>query len=141
MAKRSVNRVELIGNLVRDAETKFTPSGASVTNFTVATSYRFKKGDEWVEESEFTKVTAWRIENLANYLTKGKQIRVDGRLKTRSYDDKDGKKIYVTDVVADDIMLLGGQQKESPAPANYGKSGEHHLSDNRMGITDDDVPF
>src|SRR3978361_663795 len=113
MASRSVNKVILIGHLGRDAETKFTPGGAAVTRFSVATSRRWKDKDsgEWKEETDWSNVTLWRSENLANYLTKGKQVCVEGRLPTRSYEDKDGKKVYATDVVADDVILLGGQSE------------------------------
>src|SRR3978361_388260 len=111
MASRSVNKVILIGHLGRDAETKFTPGGAAVTRFSVATNRRWKDKDsgEWKEETDWSNVTLWRSENLANYLTKGKQIYVEGRLQTRSYEDKDGKKVYSTEVVAGDVILLGGQ--------------------------------
>src|SRR5271170_6228062 len=96
MASRSVNKVILIGHLGRDAETKFTPGGAAVTRFAVATNRRWKdqQSGEWKEETDWTNVVLWRSENLANYLTKGKQIYVEGRIHTRSYEDKDGKKVY-----------------------------------------------
>ena len=111
MASRSVNKVILVGNLGRDAETKFTPSGVSVTRFSVATGRRWKdqQSGEWKEETEWHNVSLWRAENLAPYLTKGKQVYVEGRLQTRSYDDKDGNKKYMTEVVADDVILLGGR--------------------------------
>ena len=111
MASRSVNKVILIGHLGRDAETKFTPGGAAVTKFSVATNRRWKdkESGEWKEETDWSNVTLWRSENLANYLTKGKQVYVEGRLQTRSYEDKDGKKVYATDVVADDVILLSNQ--------------------------------
>jgi hypothetical protein len=95
MATRSVNKVILVGNLGRDAETKFTPGGSSVTKFSVATARRWKdqQSGEWKEETNWSNVTLWRAENLAPYLTKGKQVYVEGRLQTRSYEDKDGKKV------------------------------------------------
>src|SRR6185369_1148734 len=111
MASRSVNKVILVGHLGRDAETSFTPSQVSVTKFSVATNRRWKdqQSGEWKEETDWTRVVLWRAENLAPYLTKGKQVYVEGRLQTRSYEDKDGKKVYATDVVADDVILLGGR--------------------------------
>src|SRR5579875_3754047 len=111
MASRSVNKVILLGNLGRDAETKFTPAGASVTRFSVATTRRWKdqQTNDWKEETNWTNVSLWRQEKLGAYLTKGKQVYVEGRLQTRSYDDKDGKKVYTTEVVADDVILLGGR--------------------------------
>ena len=159
MASRSVNKVILVGHLGRDAETKFTPGGAAVTRFSVATSRRWKdqQSGEWKEETDWSNVTLWRAENLANYLTKGKQVYVEGRLQTRSYEDKDGKKVYATDVVADEVILLGGQgggggrggddeyaqrpvsmprsAQRAPAPA----ASSH--DDFPPGLTDDDVPF
>jgi single-strand DNA-binding protein len=160
MASRSVNKVILVGNLGRDAETKFTPSGAAVTRFSVATSRSWKdqQTNDWKEETTWTNVTVWRQENLANYLTKGKQVYVEGRLQTRSYDDKDGKKVYATDVIAEEIILLGGRADSAgfePGPGRsasapprarpQGASAPSHGPDEDpfagQGITDDDVPF
>ncbi len=158
MASRSVNKVILVGNLGRDAETKFTPSGASVTRFSVATtrSWKDQASNEWKEETNWTNVVLWRQENLANYLTKGKQVYVEGRLQTRSYDDKDGKKVYTTEVVADDVLLLGGRGEAAPGEGGFqqsrpaasrarGGSAPAAAQDDDafggMGITDDDVPF
>src|SRR6478735_1966051 len=111
MASRSVNKVILVGHLGRDAETKFTPAGVAVTKFSVATSRRWKdqQSGEWKEETDWSRVVLWRGENVAPYLTKGKQVYVEGRLQTRSYDDKDGKKVWATDVIADEVILLGGR--------------------------------
>jgi single-strand DNA-binding protein len=158
MATRSVNKVILVGNLGRDAETKFTPGGASVTKFSVATGRRWKdpQSGEWKEETNWSNVTLWRAENLAPYLTKGKQVYVEGRLQTRSYEDKDGKKVYATDVVADDVILLGGRGEGGGDEGGGGYSQERPVSMPRsargsaaappvdefaQGITDDDVPF
>jgi single-strand DNA-binding protein len=156
MASRSVNKVILIGHLGRDAETKFTPSGVAVTKFSVATNRRWKdqQTGEWKDETDWANVVLWRQENLANYLTKGKQIYVEGRLQTRSWDDKDGKKQYMTEVVADEVILLGGRggdggQDTGPQPVSMPRSAPRSQpaaqpSDEMgpdQGITDDDVPF
>jgi single-strand DNA-binding protein len=155
MASRSVNKVILIGNLGRDAETKFTPSGVAATRFSVATSRRWKdkESDEWKEDTNWTNVVLWRAENLANYLLKGKQVYVEGRLQTRSYDDKDGKKVYATEVIAEEVVLLGGQAEgqsagqqaaRAAAGGGVGKSMASGASGDdlsEMHITDDDVPF
>lgn len=111
MASRSVNKVILLGNLGKDAETKFTPSGVARTTFSIATTRRYKDNQtgEWKDETDWHNIVLWRSENLANYLLKGKQVYVEGRLQTRSYDDKDGNKRYMTEVVADDVILLGGR--------------------------------
>jgi len=157
MASRSVNKVILVGHLGKDAETRFTPSGVACTNFTVATNRRWKdqQTGEWKEETDWHRIVLWRSENLANYLTKGKQVYVEGRLQTRSYDDKDGKKVYSTEVVAEDVLLLGGRggetmedtsfsQQASPAPRSQRQqqpspAPQDHGFD--QGVTDDDVPF
>src|ERR1041385_1457773 len=158
MASRSVNKVILVGHLGRDAETKFTPGGAAVTSFSVATSRRWKdqQSGEWKEETDWSNVTLWRSENLAQYLTKGKQVYVEGRLQTRSYEDKDGKKVYRTDVVADDVILLGGaggaggpgggRDECSQQPVSMPRSAQRSSApapreEFSQGITDDDVPF
>src|SRR5580658_8373973 len=111
---KSVNKVILLGNLGRDAETKFTPGGTSVTKFSIATSFNRKdpQSGEWKEETNWSNVTLWKAENLAPYLLKGTRVYLEGRLQTRSYEDKDGKKMYATDVVVDarDVVLLGGSQ-------------------------------
>src|SRR6266446_10297158 len=122
MASRSVNKVILVGNLGKDAETKFTQGGTAVTKFTIATGRRWKdkQSGEWKEETDWHNIVLWQAENLANYLLKGKQVYVEGRLQTRSYDDKDGKKQYFTEVVAEDVILLGGRTGEAAAG-----SGEH----------------
>jgi single-strand DNA-binding protein len=155
---RSVNKVILVGNLGRDAETKFTPSGTAVTRFSVATTRNWKdqQSGEWKEETNWTNVTLWRQENVANYLTKGRQVYVEGRLQTRSYEDKDGKKVYATDVIADDVILLGGRgdtasgesagtgtgpRPASPPRQQRGPGATHDEPPFEMGITDDDVPF
>lgn len=106
---RSENLVILIGNIGQDAETKHTPGGTAVTNFSIATSRRWKdkNSDEWKEETEWHRVTLWQSENLAGYLKKGTQVYVKGRLQTRSYE-KDGQKHYATDIVAETVNLLGG---------------------------------
>ena len=148
MASRSVNKVILVGNLGRDAETRFTPSGTARTTFSIATSRRWKdqQTGEWKEETDWHNIVLWRQENLANYLTKGKQVYVEGRLQSRSYDDRDGNKKYITEVVAEDVVLLGGRG-EGPAepsgePAPSRPQRETSSGDSfDSGITEDDVPF
>ena len=161
MASRSVNKVILVGHLGKDAETKFTPGGVAVTSFSVATSRRWKdqQSGEWKDETDWSNVTLWRAENLSPYLTKGKQVYVEGRLQTRNYEDKDGKKVYRTDVVADEVILLGGaggsggggdrggdeySQSARPARAAAPRAtapAPAHDDFGGQGITDDDVPF
>ena len=161
---RSVNKVILIGNLGKDAETKFTAGGTSVTKFTLATQRRWKDqatGD-WKEETDWHNIILWKQESVAPYLTKGKQIYVEGRLQTRSYEDKEGQKRSVTEVVADELVLLssggrggeeggGGAGFEQRAPSGGGAPVSMPRSAQRTtppaapafdpGISDDDVPF
>jgi len=162
MANRSVNKVILLGNLGKDAENKFTPNGVSKSTFSIATSRRWKdqQSGEWKEETDWHNCVLWRSENLSNYLLKGKQVYVEGRLHSRSYDDKDGQKKYITEVVCDELILLGGRGGDSgggggaeyspdpvvsrprsaqrpPQPA----AGPPPADDFNQGITDDDVPF
>jgi single-strand DNA-binding protein len=159
MASRSVNKVILIGHLGRDAETAFTASQVAVTKFSVATSRRWKDqatGD-WKEETDWTRVVLWRGEAVAPYLLKGKQIYVEGRLQTRSYDDKDGKKVWTTEVVADEVILLGGRGDGAPSgggdeysqqePMKSAPRGRQapaapaHAAPMSGGVDEDDVPF
>src|SRR3984957_15297170 len=115
MASRSVNKVILIGNLGRDAETAFTASQVAVGKFSVATSRRWKDqatGD-WKEKTNWSNIVFWRGENVAPYLLKGTQVYIEGLLQTRSYDDKDGKKVWTTDIVAEEVILLRGRGRQA----------------------------
>jgi single-strand DNA-binding protein len=160
MASRSVNKVILLGHLGKDAETKFTPSGVAVTNFTLATSRRWKdqQSGEWKEDTEWHRCVLWRSENVSNYLTKGKQVFIEGRLQTRSYDDKEGVKKYITEVVCDELILLSNRGSEAPGapggdferPVSMPRSAQQRPQpaataappeEFNQGITDDDVPF
>ena len=159
MASRSVNKVILIGNLGRDAETAFTASQVAVVKFSVATSRRWKDqatGD-WKEETNWSNIVFWRGENVAPYLLKGTQVYIEGRLQTRSYDDKDGKKVWTTDVVADEVILLGGRGGKAPAGGDEYSQQEPmksaprsrqapaappaHAAPMSGGVDEDDVPF
>jgi single-strand DNA-binding protein len=146
----------LIGNLGKDAETRYTPSGAAVTNFSVATPRRTKdpQTGEWKDETDWHNVVLWKAENLANYLQKGKRVYVEGRLQTRSWEDQNGNKRYATEVVADafGVILLGGGRGEDAPPgddfapparrsAAAGARGSSAPPEDDQGITDDDVPF
>jgi single-strand DNA-binding protein len=166
MASRSVNKVILLGHLGKDAETKFTPSGVARTSFSLATNRRTKdqQSGEWKDTTDWHNIVLWKSENLTNYLTKGSRVYVEGRIENRSWEDKEGQKRYMTEIIAfaEDVILLGGRggeggqgggggdferpvsmprsaqrpQQASPAPAASGGGDEFS-----QGITDDDVPF
>ncbi len=142
MASRSVNRVTLIGHLGKDAETKFIPSGAACTRFSIATSRRWKdkSSDEWKEETDWHNIVLWRSENLANYLQKGKQVYVEGRLQTRSYE-KDGQKVYATEVVADEVILLGGGGQQGESVSQPRGAQQRQAAPVDQGLSDSDIPF
>jgi single-strand DNA-binding protein len=162
MASRSVNKVILLGHLGKDAETRFTPSGISVSKFSLATSRRSKdqQTGEWKENTDWHNIVMWRTENVANYLLKGKQIYLEGRIENRSYEDKDGQKRYITEIVCEggNVILLGGGGRggDSPdaggdfdRPVSMPRSAQRPQpaanpapsEDFNQGITDDDVPF
>jgi single-strand DNA-binding protein len=155
MASRSVNKVILLGRLGKDAETKFTPAGVAKTTFTMATNWSRKdqQTGEWKEETDWHNIVLWRSENLANYLLKGKQVYVEGRISTRSYDDKDGNKRWITEVIADNVILLGGEGRGESGGSEFSQPVSMPRSARRPeaqpsggggfdpGITDDDVPF
>ncbi len=107
----SVNKVILIGNLGADPELKYTPSNRPVCNLSIATNEVFKdKSGARQERTEWHRVTVWseQAENCAKYLAKGRMAYIEGRLQTRSWDDKEGKKRYSTEIVADRVVFLGG---------------------------------
>lgn len=157
MASRSVNKVILLGNLGKDAETKFTASGISVSKFSLATGRRQKDAQtgEWKDITDWHNVVMWKTENVSNFLLKGKQIYLEGRIETRSYEDKEGQKKYITEVICDanSLVLLGGGSREGapggdsdrvvsmPRAARPQSAPSAPPDDMGQGITDDDVPF
>lgn len=111
----SVNRVILIGNLGKDPELRYTPSGDAVANFSMATSERYKdRSGEQQERTEWHNIVAWRnlAEICGKYLQKGKQVYIEGKIQTRSYDDRDGVKRYITEVIADQMQMLGSKEPQ-----------------------------
>jgi single-strand DNA-binding protein len=109
----SVNKVILVGNLGRDPEVRYLPSGDPVANITIATSSKYKnKTGEMVEETEWHRVTFFGklAEIVGQYLKKGRSVYVEGRIKTRKYTDKDGVEKYATDIIANEMQMLGGRE-------------------------------
>lgn len=119
-----LNKVMIIGRLTRDPDARTTPQGAAVTNFSIATSRVWKddSGNQ-KENTEFHNVVAWRrlAEICAQYLTKGRQVYIEGHLQTRSWDDQSGQKKYRTEIVADNMIMLGARG-EAGSPANNTQS-------------------
>jgi single-strand DNA-binding protein len=144
----SVNKVILVGNLGRDAELRYTPGGAAVATLNLATTEVWNdKGGQRQEKTEWHRIVLWgkQAESLQEYLTKGKQIYVEGRLQTRQWDDKEGNKRYTTEIKADRITLLGscGGGGRGASADRSGAAMSHASSDEPPvePITDDDIPF
>ena len=144
----SVNKVILVGNLGRDAELRYTPGGAAVATLNLATTEVWNdRNQQKQEKTEWHRVVVWgkQAESLQEYLTKGKQIYVEGRLQTRQWDDKDGNKKYTTEIKADRITLLGGGGSGSGGGRSMDRGGSQMsgpMDDSQMEpITDDDIPF
>ena len=168
MAK-SVNKVILVGNLGKDPEVKYTPSGMAVAKFSLATSFRSKDktSGEWVDHTDWHNIVVWdKLAGIAGeYLKKGSKVYIEGRLKTDSWEDPQTKqKKYMTNVVANDLVLLGGREGGSgsgsyagsasgSSSGSAGGSSSRGAASNEMDqsapdmehgaapISDDDIPF
>jgi single-strand DNA-binding protein len=138
-----VNKVILVGNLGRDPEVRSTPSGQSVANFTLATSRKWNDRDgNRQEQTEWHRIVCWgrQAEIAGQYLTKGKQIYVEGRLQTRSWDDKQsGEKRYTTEVICDNFQMLG--RRDDAGGYGQGAPAESAVADGPTDSPDDDIPF
>lgn len=163
-----INNVVLVGRMTRDAELRYTPSNQAVATFTLAVNRNFKN-QNGERETDFINVVIWRqqAENLANWAKKGALIGITGRIQTRSYDNQQGQRVYVTEVLADSFQLLesrtaregqggaysagnsfaAGNDYSSPyqAPAqstpNFAREESPFGASNPMDISDDDLPF
>ena len=136
----SLNKIQLIGNLGRDAETRFTTNNLSVTNFSIATTRGFKdKEGNWQNETTWHNVTGF---NLSDYykdnLRKGKKFYIEGRISKRDYNDKDGNKRTSTDVIAEKLIPLDASRSES---AGTGEATESYSSEPPKVENNDDLPF
>ena len=124
-----INRVVLVGRLTRDPELRYTPNGAAVANFTIAVNRPFtnQQGDH---DADFIPVVVWRrqAENTANFVGKGSLIGVEGRIQTRSYENNEGRRVFVTEVVADSVQFLEPKSARANAPgnANYSQPGSNN---------------
>lgn len=135
-----LNRSILIGRLTKDPELRYTPAGVAVTQFTLAVDRPFTNSESKEREADFINIVTWRqlAETCANYLRKGRLTAVEGRIQVRNYDNNEGKRVYVTEVVADNVRFLessGGQQQKEEKEDPFMKDSTP------INITDDDLPF
>lgn len=137
-----INNVVLIGRLTRDAELRYTPSNIAIATFNLAVNRNFKN-DNGDREADFINVVMWRqqAENFANWVKKGNLVGITGRIQTRSYDNQQGQRVYVTEVVAESFQILekkdnaaNNASMENQIPPSFEKT-------NPMDISDDDLPF
>ena len=147
-----MNRVVLVGRLTRDPEMRTTSSGVSQTRFTIAVNRR-TAGANCQREADFINCVAWRgtAETIAKYLKKGREIAVEGRLQTGSYDAQAGTKRYTTDVVIDNFTFIGGGNSDAPVDNQGGSSNIVESTDisedpfkdfgEEVALSDDDLPF
>lgn len=140
-----INNVTLVGRLTKDVELRYTPSNVAVGTFTLAVNRAFKN-DNGEREADFINCVIWRksAENLANFAKKGSQIGVTGRIQTRNYENQQGQRVYVTEVVAENFALLdsrNGNQQQSQQTPNFSRNDEAFSNSTPMEISDDDLPF
>lgn len=146
-----VNKVILVGHLGKDPEARYFENGLSVATFTLATTESYTRDNKRIEQTEWHNIVAWR--NLADtavrYLRKGKLVYIEGKLRTRSYDDKTGARRYVTEIIADSLTLLGKREEEE-VHAGPTTVNPENLQVPRMGAPrqdfspkdpEDDLPF
>ena len=142
-----LNRVILVGRLTRNPDLRYTPAGQAVASFTVAVNRPFKN-QQGEQETDFINCVVWRkpAENLANYMKKGNLIGIEGRIQTRSYEGKDGKTVYVTEVVAENIQFLESkksgkaqQPKQQQRINNMNKNLQQNAQE--IDVDDSDLPF
>ena len=143
----SINKAILIGRLGKDPETKYMPNGDAVTNATLATSETWKdKSGEKQEKTEWHNLTFYRrlAEIAGEYLKKGAMIYVEGKLSTRKWQDKEGKDRYITEVIVNDMQMLGGKQEGQSAPAQTQSKPASNVTPMRKANDDgfdDSIPF
>jgi single-strand DNA-binding protein len=156
---RGVNKVILVGNLGKDPELKYTPQGTAVAKFSLATTEKYKdKAGEWQDRTEWHNIVAWArtAEIAAEYLKKGRTVYIEGSIRTNSWDDKEsGQKKYRTEIVANELIMLGGGRGEggdlegggarSKGASAGGFDQRSAANDDTFSqsteITDEDIPF
>ncbi|MDU7762997.1 MAG: single-stranded DNA-binding protein [Enterobacter asburiae] len=142
-----INRVILVGRLTKDPEYRQTPNGVSVATFTLAVNRPFTNS-QGEREADFINVVVFRrqAENVNNYLSKGTLAGIDGRIQSRNYENNDGHRVFVTEVVADDVQFMdskgSNQQKNQSQKQGQAPAGNNPFTnDNNANIDDDDLPF
>ena len=143
-----INNVVLVGRMTKEAELRYTPSNIAVATFTLAVN-RDYKSENGEREADFINVVLWRqaAENLANWTKKGSLVGVTGRIQTRNYDNQQGQRVYVTEVVAERFQVLEsrgesqGQGQSQNAAPNFARESNQYGATNPLDISDDDLPF
>lgn len=141
-----LNNISLVGRLTKDVELRYTPSNVAVATFTLAVNRTFKN-ENGEREADFINCVMWRqqAENLANWVKKGALIGVTGRIQTRSYDNQQGQRVYVTEVVAEQFQLLESRNSQSQSQGQQKQAQQQTPDFSRQGvpldISDDDLPF
>lgn len=137
-----MNRFVGVGRLTRDPDLRYTPNGVAVSNFTIAINRPFTDKGTGEKQADFINCVIWRkpAESLANHMKKGSQIGVDGRLQSRTYEDKDGKTVFVTEVVADSVQFLESKSN-NPEKPDSSKSDPFAKEGEPIDIEDSDLPF
>ncbi|EAD0538185.1 single-stranded DNA-binding protein [Listeria monocytogenes] len=126
-----MNRVVLVGRLTKDPDLRYTPAGAAVATFTLAVNRPFKNA-QGEQEADFIQCVVWRkpAENVANFLKKGSMAGVDGRIQTRNYEDNDGKRVFVTEVVAESVQFLDSKNNNAEGATSNNYQSEVNYSNN-----------
>jgi single-strand DNA-binding protein len=143
---RGINKVIIVGNLGNDPDTRYMPSGSAVTNLSVATneSWKDKQTGEQKDRTEWHKVAMFGrlAEIAAEYLRKGSQVYIEGKLRTRKWQDKDGQDRYTTEIVADEMQMLGGRAGAGGGAPSMNDSSDRSPPPRASGDDfDDDIPF
>ncbi len=143
-----MNRVVLVGRLTKDPELKYTPNGVPVATFTLAVNRNFSN-PQGERQADFINCVVWRkpAENVANYLKKGSMAGVDGRIQTRNYEGQDGRRVYVTEVVAESVQFLSSRSDNGQSNNQSSNQRQQYNEDpfsntgQPVDINDDDLPF
>ena len=140
-----LNKVMLIGNLGRDPEVRYTPDGTAVANFSIATSreWKDKATGEKKERTEWHRIVAFRrlAEICGEYLSRGKQVYIEGHLQTRDWEDKDGNKRYTTEIVASQMLMLGSKTAANAPESSSSSSAPERPDMSYPEAEGDDIPF